>query len=244
MLTRPFQICLTMLLGLLFGCMDPASNKPATTPNPMEQTDTAVASDATVIDTVNTDISVDRQTELTALVQEWIDTHNDDLIHEVQNLQELQFVEELLKHLQDESDTGNTDTNPPSPPSSLPTCSGYWGSYRLADQAELLRGSGVYAYYWSPNCSMAIAPGTGSCPTDRSYNMVSFWMGPDYSLSQTWYRADSSVTNSSTYWDLVWHGGAAFRVYTSNAYGAWYGNAYVCLATTLDPSTLRFGREY
>jgi hypothetical protein len=72
--------------------------------------------------------------------------------------------------------------------------------------------------------------------------MVSFWMGPDYTLTEASYRVDSDTW--ATYWNLLYHGGASYRVYTSNSYGAWYGNAYVCLSNTLDASTLRFGRDY
>lgn len=126
----------------------------------------------------------------------------------------------------------------------LSGCSGYWGTYtKLSSSttfAEYQSGSGSYSYYWSPNCSMK-APGD-DCGTDHNDNMVSFWMGPDYTLNEAAYRVDA--TSWVTYWDLWWHGGGSYRVYTSKAYGPWYGNAYVCLSNWLDANTLRFGRDY
>lgn len=119
----------------------------------------------------------------------------------------------------------------------LPGCGGFWGSYNFAGFAEY-QTSG-YSYYWSPNCYMSERD--GACGGDGD-NLVSFWMGPDYRSSQAGYRVHG--TSSSVRLFLWVKGGGSFRQYESNAYGAWYANAYVCLPTYLNASALRFGRDY
>lgn len=177
-------------------------------------------------------IDRDRQVELIDLAQEWVETRDDRLAQQLQDEEELRFVENVLQSEQGETDDSEVDQFAPT----LSTCSGYWGTYRFAGKAEYSWVSSSYSYYWSPNCYMA-APGD-DCGTDHDDNMVSFWMGPDYTMTEASYRVDSD--SWSTYWHLLYHGGASYRVYTSGS----YGNAYVCLSNTLDASTLRFGRDY
>lgn len=222
-----------MLFGPASGCVSDSTvdNPTIITSNSTEEIDTASSAQA--------GISSDRQAELTELAQVWVETRDDSLVQQIQDEQELRFVEDLLQQWQDEVDTGSTNTDPAPPP--IAGCSGYWGTYRFATQAEYMSGSRSYSYYWSPNCYMA-APGD-DCGTDHNDNMVSFWMGPDWTLTEAAYRVDT--ISWATYVDLLYHRlTTSGRIYMSNAYGAWYGNAYVCLSNTLDASTLRFGRDY
>lgn len=153
--------------------------------------------------------------------------------------QEIRFIADLLqKREYDELSNGDERVQEPQV-SQLSVCSGYWGTYQFAGTAEYTSGGpSGYLYYWSPNGYFP-APGN-DCGTDHNDYMVSFWMGPDYSMNEGSYRSDG--TNWYTDFTLWAHGGGDYRLHTSNAYGPWYGNAYVCLSIAADPSTLRFGR--
>lgn len=177
------------------------------------------------------------QDENVALAEMWWTTRDPSVLDLIADEEQLESVGKILRQWEQakNNDVGN-DTRETK--TELASCSGYWGTYYKGSFAEL-QSSG-YSYYWSPNCSMP-APGD-DCGTDHNDYMVSFWMGPDYTTNMDAYRV--WTTSWTTYWDLLYHGGASFRVYISNAYGAWYGNAYVCLSNSLDPSTLRFGRDY
>lgn len=233
---HPVMILITFML-MLFGLASGCVSDPVTT-NQVTETDSG---GITATDSA-TAITIDRQAELIALVQEWIETQDDSLVQQIQNEEELRFVEDLLQQWQSETDTSGANTDPPPPP--MAGCSGYWGTQAALSNpitfAAYKWSNSSYSYYWSPNCAMA-APGD-DCGTDHNDYMVSFWMGPDYTTDEASYRVDSDTW--STYWNLLYHGGASYRVYTSNAYGPTYGNAYVCLSNSLDASTLRFGRDY
>ena len=176
--------------------------------------------------------------EVEYIAQLWMETEDPSIVGMIKDEAQLRAVEELLLQWEFGEDTA---FDPPV--LYLPGCGGYWGTYRFAGKARFQDGSASYSYYWSPNCYM-YAPGT-DCGTDHDY-MVSFWMGPDYYGTAAAYRVDG--TSAAVDIDLLWHhfhsGGASFRQYTSNAYGAWYGNAYVCLSNWLSPDNLRFGRDY
>jgi hypothetical protein len=137
------------------------------------------------------------------------------------------------------------DSGLPAPPwsSGLPNCNYYWGNYRTDRFALYQRGPSGYNYYWSPNCYMSAS--TSHCG-GGSNNMVSFWMGPDYTTSWNSYNVDGTTPSIDLYMMLtsdyrlrygesVVHDNV--RLYTSGG----HGNAYVCLPKSYKPDNLRFG---
>jgi len=86
-------ILVAIAIGFLSGCS-------ATTLKTTTNLDSAET-----VNTTNANISTDRQTEITALVNKWLVTKDDDLIHQIQNEQELEFAENLLQQLEGDTDS-------------------------------------------------------------------------------------------------------------------------------------------
>jgi len=121
----------------------------------------------------------------------------------------------------------------------LHSCSGYWGRYIFATTAGHRFSWQGKRNYWSPNCFMD-APG-GDCGPGNDDNMVSFWLGPDFTWDRYQYRR-----TSTSYWGRVWlmarGGGVSTRVYVNHINGRWHGNAYTCVPKWVDPGSIRLIR--
>ncbi len=161
----------------------------------------------------------------------WWETEDSQVLELIETDEQLEEVLLILVEWENEVDALSKGGG------GLSNCGGWWGNYNFAGLAEYKAAS--YVYYWSPNCYMSERD--NACGGDGD-NLVSFWLGPDYRSSQSGYRVHG--TSASVRAFLWAKGGGSFRQYESNAYGAWYANAYVCLPTYLNANKLRFGRDY
>lgn len=121
----------------------------------------------------------------------------------------------------------------------LPLCAGYWGDYAGGGEAPYLRNNRQYRFYWSSNCAFP-APGN-DCGPDHNDNMVSIWMGPDFSRVGG-YRVDGATSSMRLY--LQYHVIASYLEFRATPQQTTFGNAYVCIANWMNPANLRFGRVF